>query len=82
VDLRDEEREIYAEFPELRGMVGGNGATRQRATKRRLRAEGSQSSLPESGKRRKRKPMTAAQRKAVGVRMKKYWAARRKAKNT
>jgi hypothetical protein len=29
--------------------------------------------------RRRRKPMTAAQKRAVGIRMKKYWAARRKA---
>lgn len=29
--------------------------------------------------RRKRKPMTEAQKRAVGIRMKKYWAARRKA---
>jgi len=28
---------------------------------------------------RRRKPMSAAQRKAVGERMRKYWAARRKA---
>lgn len=32
-------------------------------------------------KRRRRKPMTAAQKRAVGIRMKKYWAARRKAKS-
>jgi hypothetical protein len=33
-------------------------------------------------RKRRRKPMTAAQKKAVGERMKKYWAARRKtAKN-
>jgi hypothetical protein len=32
-----------------------------------------------AGARRRRKPMTAAQRNAVGARMKKYWAARRKA---
>jgi hypothetical protein len=31
-----------------------------------------------SGGTRKRRGMTAAQRKAVGERMKKYWAARRK----
>ncbi|HVA22916.1 MAG TPA: hypothetical protein VMW62_00820 [Chloroflexota bacterium] len=31
-------------------------------------------------KRRKRKAMSAAARKAVSARMKKYWAARRKAK--
>jgi hypothetical protein len=29
---------------------------------------------------RRRKPMSAAQKKAVSVRMKKYWAARRRAK--
>lgn len=29
--------------------------------------------------RRRRKPMTAAQKKAVSIRMKKYWASRRKA---
>jgi hypothetical protein len=33
-----------------------------------------------TGRRRNRKPMTAAQKKAVSIRMKKYWAARRKAK--
>jgi hypothetical protein len=32
------------------------------------------------GGRRHRKPMTAAQKKAVSVRMRKYWAARRKEK--
>ena len=32
-----------------------------------------------SRNRRRRQPMTAAQRKAVAVRMKKYWAERRKA---
>ncbi len=31
--------------------------------------------------RRRRKGMSAAQRKAVSQRMRKYWAARRKAKN-
>lgn len=30
--------------------------------------------------RRRRRPMTPAERKAVGIRMKAYWAARRKAK--
>ncbi|HEX5110703.1 MAG TPA: hypothetical protein VFV95_19770 [Vicinamibacterales bacterium] len=30
---------------------------------------------------RRRKPMSAAQKKAVSVRMKKYWAARRKSKS-
>jgi hypothetical protein len=30
-------------------------------------------------KRKARKPMSAAQKKAVGLRMRKYWAERRKA---
>ena len=33
-----------------------------------------------SDARRTRKPMTAAQKKAVSIRMKKYWAGRRKEK--
>lgn len=40
------------------------------------------SATPETaggGRKRKRRGMSAAQRKAVGVRMKKYWAERRKA---
>jgi hypothetical protein len=32
-------------------------------------------------RRRRRKPMSAAQRKAVGIRMKAYWAKRRRAQN-
>ena len=37
--------------------------------------------LPQGGKKkqRRRPPMSAAQRKAVGERMRKYWAARRRA---
>jgi hypothetical protein len=35
---------------------------------------------PKAARKRNRKPMSAAARKAVGERMKKYWAARRKAK--
>jgi hypothetical protein len=46
------------------------------------RNAGRPASTPTASKgarKRKRTPMTAAQRKAVGERMKKYWAARRKA---
>ena len=35
--------------------------------------------LGSSAARRRRRPMTAAERKAVGIRMKAYWASRRKA---
>jgi hypothetical protein len=46
-----------------------------------LRSRGRASATSDGGasSRRHRKPMTAAQKKAVSVRMKKYWAGRRKA---
>ena len=62
--LRQEEAAIRAEFPELFGGRRGNGAA----------------SAPEGGRRKRRRPaMTAAQRKEVSERMRKYWAERRKA---
>jgi hypothetical protein len=67
--LREEEAAIRAEFPELFG--------------RGRRGPGRASSAAESargGARRRRRGMSAAARKAVSVRMRKYWAERRKAK--
>ena len=66
--IRAEEAAIRAEFPELfgRGMRRG-GAT-----------EGG--SEPATARRRQRTAMSAAGRKAVSERMRKYWAERRKAK--
>lgn len=66
---------------QLTGGTNGAGLGETRAT-RRGRPAGSKvmaaaGSANPSGK-RKRRGMTAAQRKAVGERMKKYWAARRK----
>ena len=44
-----------------------------------LRGAGARGKAAKSPRRtRRRKPMTAAQKKAVSLRMKKYWAARRK----
>lgn len=45
-----------------------------------LRARGGRSAAGAAAPatRRRRKPMTAAQKKAVSIRMKKYWASRRK----
>ena len=62
--LRQEEASIRAEFPELFGGRRGSG-----------RAAGKE---PRARKRRRRS-MTAAQRKEISVRMRKYWAGRRKA---
>jgi hypothetical protein len=65
--LRQEEAAIRAEFPDLfgRGRKSAGGA-----------AAASQA----SGIRRRRASMSAAGRKAVSERMRKYWAERRKTK--
>lgn len=62
--LRAEIAKIESQFPGLAGMEAGSPV-------RGLKAAGR--------KRRKRKPMSAAQKKAVGERMRKYWASRREA---
>lgn len=62
--LRQEEAAIRAEFPELFGS-----------------ARRSDPAAPAAGERQPRKRrMSAANRKAVSERMRKYWAERRKAK--
>jgi hypothetical protein len=76
-ELKGELEAIYRAFPDLSG---------RRSPTKRVSAESytddghttepvEEDPLP--GKRRRRKPMTAAQKKAVGERMKKYWAARK-----
>jgi hypothetical protein len=66
--LRQEEAAIRSEFPELFG--------------RGRRAAAVAADKPARGRKRRgnRKPMTAAQKKAVSERMRKYWAERRKSK--
>ena len=63
--LRQEEAAIRGEFPELFG--------------RGRRPEAGDGGVTR-GKRRGRRAMSAAARRAVSVRMRKYWAERRKAK--
>jgi hypothetical protein len=70
-ELRQEEAGIRAEFPEL--FRGG------RRSRRPAAASASEAATPR--RRRRRSTMSAAQRKAVSERMRKYWAARRKAKS-
>ena len=60
-ELTAELNEIYKAFPDLR-----RGSARS--------ATGPDNA---GGKRRRRKPMSAAQKAEVSKRMKKYWAARR-----
>jgi hypothetical protein len=64
-ELSAELAAIYRAFPGLR-RAGGRSA-----------AAGAGGAEP--AVRRHRKPMTGAQKKAVSIRMKKYWAGRRKA---
>jgi hypothetical protein len=63
--LRQEEAAIRGEFPELFGR-----GRQVEATDGQVRR----------GRRRRRRAMSAAARRAVSVRMRKYWAERRKTK--
>jgi hypothetical protein len=66
--LREEEAAIRAEFPELFGGRRGGGRARTASA--------------DSPTKRRRPAMSAAQRKEVSERMRKYWADRRKASST
>lgn len=81
-ELRQEEAAIRAAFPDL-----DNERTVQRGTRRRgrtaARSAGTAATPPAASaasSRATRYKMSAAQKRAVSERMKKYWAARRKAK--
>ncbi len=71
--IRDEEAAIRAEFPELFGGGAGRG---------RRGAAGPAGKTAGQSRRRKRRSMSAAARKEVSERMRKYWAERRKAKTS
>jgi hypothetical protein len=73
-ELNEELQAIYAAFPDLAGQRGP-----ARAASRESYTDDGQTIAPGetvTPKRRRRK-MTAAERKAVGERMRKYWAARK-----
>ena len=80
-ELQSEIETIERTFPELSGR---SRSTRRTAPPASVSyTDEGQTARPEeatSRTRRRRKPMTAAQRKAVGERMRKYWAARKSAK--
>ena len=65
-ELNEELQAIHRAFPDLRD--GRKGRSPDRISTSPVR-------------RRRRKAMSAAQKRAVSARMKKYWADRRKAKN-
>ena len=72
-EIRREEAAIRKAFPDL---FSGRGRRGQRTA---ASAAGSADGAAGGGRRRRRRTMSAAARKAVSERMKKYWAARRKA---
>ncbi len=89
-DWLAQRREVTKQLTELRDKatqllerLGGDGVLpvgRRRAGRpRKSAAPSGEAAAAEQTTRRKRKPMTAAARKAVGERMRKYWAARKRA---
>lgn len=76
--IRAEETAIRAEFPELFGGSAGRGGGRGRPRAAQASAAGSENAG--RGQTRRRRKMSAAARKEVSERMRKYWADRRKAK--
>ena len=81
--LQEEISDLQRAFPDL-GSRGTRTPTRRRGRRAKTAPDmaGAQAEAPQEEAPaviRKRKPMTAAQKKAVGERMRKYWAARRKA---
>jgi hypothetical protein len=86
-ELELEIESIVSMFPELRAGLAGSGKRRGRPARKSADAGAPQAAAAVSDggasgarKRRIRRPkMSAANRKAQSLRMKKYWAARRKA---
>lgn len=76
-ELQAEIDAIRAAFPALRGSAGAGSRKGRRG-----RGNGAAAADAESTARprRRRRTMSAAEKRAVSLRMKKYWAARRKAK--
>ena len=81
-ELRQEEAAIRAAFPGLGRAAGG-----ERGGRRPGRPPASAAATPAADspaatptRRRRRRKMSAAEKRAVSERMRKYWAARRKAK--
>jgi hypothetical protein len=72
-ELAYEVKSLIGLFPHLRNSLG-----KDKLPHSVIAPEGSGATKKEAG-RRKRPKMSAAARKAVSERMKKYWAARRKA---
>jgi hypothetical protein len=73
-EIREELASIFRQFPDLQAPRRAKGSP---FPPNELAALGGRETA--APRRRRRWKMTAAQKKAVGVRMKKYWAARKAA---
>jgi hypothetical protein len=79
--IKDEEAAIRAEFPELfGGSAAASGRGRGRRGRRGRPPASESAGAPAARRRAGRPAMSEAQKRAVSVLMKKYWAERRKAK--
>ncbi len=80
-ELKQEEASIRAAFPDLTdGGPGRGGRRRRRRGGRPAASEESTAAGAATTRKRKRRKMSAAEKRAVSVRMRKYWAERRKGK--
>lgn len=79
-ELQAERAVIYKAFPDLRRRTAMGPGRGSEVGNGRIGALGPGRGS-EVGNGRSRKPMSAAARKAVSIRMRKYWAQRRKAKS-
>ncbi len=75
-ELRQEEAAIRSAFPDLLRASPG----RPRSTRKTEASQPAEESATETPTRGRRSGMSAAGRKAVSERMRKYWAERRKSK--
>lgn len=81
-DIRREEAAIRQTFPELFAGATAAAAPKSGTARKASKAgKAGKASKTAPAKARKRSTMSSAMRKEVSERMKKYWAARRKAKN-
>ena len=72
-ELAEEAKQILTIFPDLSASVDED-----ELPVNFILRKGARKQATAAGVRRRRRKMSAAQRKAVGERMRKYWAARRK----
>jgi len=74
--LADEAKQLLKVFPDLSASVDEDELPLNFILRKGARKQATAAGV----RRRRRRKMTAAQRRAVGERMRKYWAERRKAK--